>query len=146
SEEYLKTSRINLYRETDVITYENIDMIREKSDTKDNPIWSLIFDNLSKITQAISGLKEVITYNDFYWTNLIVRQDKSAALMFDFNLSGIGYRYSDIRNVCSSLSANSIKVFMDEYGNIDKNEKIVDDIVSPLVTLVFAFQRPVFPS
>lgn len=120
-------------------------MIRDKSGTKDNPIWPFILDNLPQITKVISNLNETLTYNDFYWTNLTMRKDRSAALMFDYNLMGIGYRYSDIRNVCSSLSVKSKVAFLEEYGEIDEREKTVDDIISPLIALVIAFQRPAFP-
>ena len=34
-----------------------------------------------------------LTYNDFYYTNMMVAKDKSSALMFDYNLLGKGYVY-----------------------------------------------------
>jgi hypothetical protein len=68
--------------------------------------------------ERITSLDETLTYNDFYWTNLAVSSDRKEALMFDYNLLGVGFRYNDIRNVCSSLSEEAQKVFVDVYGEI----------------------------
>ena len=73
---------------------------------------------------------------------MAVAKDGSAALMFDYNLLGKGYAYADIRNVLSSLSDEAQLAFLDEYGAFD----LLDDVVSPFVTLYFACKRDVFPS
>lgn len=83
--------------------------------------------------------------NDFYWTNLTVSNDKKEAIMFDYNLLGIGFRYNDIRNVCSSLSEEAGKIFVEEYGDINENEKTIDEGISILIDLIFAYKRPEFP-
>ena len=66
--------------------------------------------------------------------------------MFDYNLLGVGFRYSDIRNVCSSLSKEAGKVFVKEYGYFDEREKIIDEGMSTIINLIFAYSRPQFPS
>jgi len=98
------------------------------------------------IFNKFRNLEETLNYNDFYWTNLAVNNNKKEAIMFDYNLLGIGFRYNDIRNVCSSLSEEAGKVFIEEYGVINENEKIIDDGISPLVTLIFAYIRSKFPN
>lgn len=146
-EGYLKnTSESGLYRETDMITMENIAMIRDRSGAAGNPVWPLIIDNFPAIRKAISGLKETLTFNDFYWTNMIVKKDKTAALMFDYNLLGIGYRYGDLRNVCSALSDDGKAAFLKHYGEYDETEKLIDDCLCILVDLISAFKKPSFPS
>ena len=65
--------------------------------------------------------------------------------MFDYNLLGIGFRYSDIRNVCSSLSEEAGRVFIEEYGEINETEKVIDYALSILITLIFAYKKPKFP-
>lgn len=142
---YLSEKDRDFYREIDVITKENISLIRNCSNTIDNPVWNLIFHNFDLISNKIRSLEETLTYNDFYWTNLAVSKDKEEAIMFDYNLLGIGYKYSDIRNVCSSLSKEAGKVFIKEYGEIDETEKIIDDGLSILVNLIFAYKRSKFP-
>lgn len=136
----------NLYRQNDVITEQNINLIKNKSNTRDNKVWKLILDNYDLIFNKVRNLEETLNYNDFYWTNLAVSNNKKEAIMFDYNLLGIGFRYNDIRNVCSSLSEESGKVFIEEYGDINENEKIIDDGISPLVTLIFAYSHSKFPN
>ena len=135
-----------LYDESDFITKENIEFIKEKTGTQNLPVWKLIDDNFDIIVSKTRNLPRVLTYNDFYYTNLIVAKDKSSAFMFDYNLLGKGYAYSDIRNVCYSLSADAKNAFLEAYGEFDKNEIIVDDVASVLITLYHACQRKNFPS
>lgn len=54
--------------------------------------------------------------------------------------------YGDIRNVCSSLGSKAKAAFLSAYGEFDEYEKIVDDVVSTLITLYFACQRDKFPA
>ena len=75
---------------------------------------------------------------------MVVAQDKSSALMFDYNLLGKGYAYSDVRNVLSSLSEEAGKAFLDAYGEFDPAEKALDDVVSVAVTLSLACQYDKF--
>ena len=79
------------------------------------------------------------------YTNMVVAQDKSSALMFDYNLLGKGYAYADVRNVLSSLSEKAGKAFLDAYGEFDPIEKALDDVVSVVVTLFLACQYDKFP-
>ena len=65
--------------------------------------------------------------------------------MFDYNLLGKGYAYSDVRNVLSSLSEEAGRAFLDAYGEFDPIEKALDDVVSVVVTLFLACQSDKFP-
>lgn len=145
SENFVKENITELYDETDFITRENIEFVKEKTGTQSLPVWKLIDDNFDIIVSKIKSLPRVLTYNDFYYTNLIVAKNKSSALMFDYNLLGKGYVYSDIRNVCYSLGDNAKKAFLETYGEFDKSEIIVDDVASVLITLYHACQRKTFP-
>jgi hypothetical protein len=135
----------NHYQETAVITRENIEFIKNKSNTSDNKIWDLILDNFELILDKVNKLEKTLTYNDFYWTNLAVSKDKKEAIMFDYNLLGVSYRYSDFRNVCSSLQAGAREVFIKEYGAINETEAIIDAGLAILINLIFAYKRPKFP-
>ena len=134
-----------MYDEADFFTLENIVSIKEKTGTQDAPAWLLLEQNYSAINDLLRKARRTITYNDFYYTNMVVAKDKSSALMFDYNLLGKGYAYTDVRNVLSSLSEEAGKVFLDEYGTFDPVEKALDDVVSVVVTLHLACQRDVFP-
>lgn len=146
SEDFTKENLAELYDETDFITKENIEFIKEKTGTQNLPVWKLINDKFDIIVSKIKSLPRVFTYNDFYYTNLIVAKDKSSAFMFDYNLLGKGYVYSDIRNVCYSLGEDAKNAFLETYGEFDKSEIIVDDVASVLVTLYHACKRKNFPS
>lgn len=145
SKDFSENYSAELYDETDFMTRDNIEFIKEKTGTQNLPVWKLINDNFDIIVSKIRSLPGVLAYNDFYYTNLIVAKDKTSAFMFDYNLLGKGYVYSDIRNVCYSLGENAKKAFLEAYGEFDKGEIIVDDVASVLVTLYHACQRKNFP-
>lgn len=146
SKDFAEGNITELYDETDYITRDNIEYIKEKTGTQNLPVWKLINDNFDVIVSKIRSLPRVLTYNDFYYTNLIVAKDKTSSFMFDYNLLGKGYVYSDIRNVCYSLGEDAKKAFLETYGEFDKSEIIVDDVASVLITLYHACQRKNFPS
>ena len=135
----------SMYDEADFFTLENIACIKEKTGTQDAPAWVLLEQNYASINDLLHKTRRTITYNDFYYTNMVVAKDKSAALMFDYNLLGKGYAYTDVRNVLSSLSEKAGKAFLDEYGDFDPVEKALDDVVSVVVTLYLACLRDEFP-
>lgn len=136
----------SMYDEADFFTLENIAYIKKKTGTQDALAWTLLEQSFNAICGMLSNVKRTLTYNDFYYTNMVVAKDKSSALMFDYNLLGKGYAYTDLRNVMSSLSEKAGKAFLEEYGEFDPAEKVLDDVVSVVVTLYLACQRDAFPS
>ena len=136
-----------LYCEYDDITEENINMLCEKLSEGVNT-FRYILSRFDKLRKLIDMPSYTLTYNDFYWTNFVVRKDKQAAMMFDYNLLGKGYRYSDTRNVCWFMSDEARKAYVDTYNclyikkyGIDRTEedlmeKQIDDVVSCLFTLI----------
>jgi len=142
---FISSNGGSFYNENDVITLENIALIKSKTGTTGNPVWIDIEKNIDVIHFLIQKTKQTLLYNDFYYTNLVVAKDKSSAYMFDYNLLGKGYVYADIRNVCSSLGEEAKSAFMGEYGFYSKTEVIIDDVASVLVTLYFACLRDTFP-
>ena len=75
------------------LTIENIVCIKKKTGTQDAPAWVLLEQNYAAINDLLRKARRTITYNDFYYTNMVVAKDKSSALMFDYNLLGKGYAY-----------------------------------------------------
>ena len=77
--------------------------------------------------------------------------------MLDYNLLGKGYRFSDFRNVRSSLSAQVGKAFADEYEHLYAAkyghslqedmllEKRVDDVAACIFSLIMGFRQQNFP-
>lgn len=144
---YLSGREIPMYDESDLLTADNMKLIAEKTGTTDNSLWQVITENYSTIRSRIDALPRTLTYNDFYWTNLIVSKNGESAFMFDYNLLGKGIAYGDIRNVVSSLSRQAAEAFIKEYGDdIAKEQRKADDFIAPLVTLVSACECETFPS
>ena len=135
-----------MYDETDCITKGNMEAAARKTCTAGNPAWALLQGNFGAISKKIASVKRTLTYNDFYYTNMIVAKDKSAAFMFDYNLLGKGYAYADLRNVTSSLGGEAGKAFLRAYGAYDPVEEAFDAVASILTTLHFGCQRKTFPA
>jgi 2-polyprenyl-3-methyl-5-hydroxy-6-metoxy-1,4-benzoquinol methylase len=142
---FVRLYKGKLYNEADLITKENIEFIKVKTLTESNPVWDVVLGNFELIKACIMNAEKTLTYNDFYYTNLIVAKDISSSFMFDYNLLGKGYVYSDIRNVCSSLGEQAKAAFLDEYGDFNQDEIVIDNVASLLTTLYLACTRDVFP-
>ena len=143
---YVAENGAEMYSETGLFTRENIECVIHRSGTQDLPVWRLILDNFERIISGINTVPMTLTYNDFYYTNMAVARDGTSAIMFDYNLLGKGYVYSDMRNVQYSLSKEAAAAFEKAYGEYDfKTEMLIDDAVSPVVTLYMAYQRASFP-
>lgn len=144
---YLSGRETAMYDESDMLTVDNMKLVAEKTGTTDNVLWRAITDHYSVIRSRIDALPRTLTYNDFYWTNLIVSKTGECAFMFDYNLLGKGIAYGDIRNVTSSLSREAAEAFLKEYGDkFDEEQKKADAFMAPLVTLVSACKYETFPS
>lgn len=144
---YLSGNESPMYDESDLVTADNMAVVAEMTGTAGNILWQVITENYSMIRRRIDALPRTLTYNDFYWTNLIVSKTGESAFMFDYNMLGKGPAYGDIRNVTSSLSNEAAEAFIREYGyRIDEEEKKADAFVSPLVTLIIACRHETFPS
>ncbi|MCL2522745.1 MAG: GNAT family N-acetyltransferase [Erysipelotrichales bacterium] len=142
----------SLYFEFANITEESLKMLIQKF-PEAKEVFQFILTHYDKFHKLIYKPSFTLTYNDFYWTNFIVRKDKTAALMFDYNYMGKGYRFSDLQNVGSSLSAKAKKAFVDEYNHLylkkhgharkesEKLEQIIDDVASTLFMLFVAFTK-----
>lgn len=133
----------HLYDPTDDFTLEHIALIKKKTDTAHESAWAVLEENFYAIYQQLATAPRTLVYNDFYYTNLAVAED--TALMFDYNLLGRGYAYSDLRNVISSLSPAAAEAFLEAYGPYDAAQAALDDVINPVITLHLACQRPSLP-
>lgn len=142
--EYVKKHGESMYSEFGLFTPENIAAVKERTGAL--PVWRLLEENYETIAAHIAAAPMTITYNDFYYTNMAVARDGGAAIMFDYNLLGKGHAYSDMRNVEYSLAANAAAAFRESYGDYDfSREAAIDAVISPIVTLHFAYNRAEFP-
>ncbi|MCL2409694.1 MAG: aminoglycoside phosphotransferase family protein [Oscillospiraceae bacterium] len=139
-----------LYFEYDRLTEENLKMLIQKLPEAEE-LFRFVLTHYDRLRELIYKPSFTLTYNDFYWTNFVVRNDKKAAMMFDYNLLGKGYRYSDFRNVCWGISDEARAAFVDEYNRLyfekhgqtrteaERVEQSIDDVAGPLFTLFVAF-------
>jgi len=135
-----------MYDESDNVTLDIITKVIDITGTGDLSVWQTVLSKFDVIKNAVMKLPRTLTYNDFYYTNLAVARDRTSALMYDYNLLGKGYLYSDIRNVCSSLSNEAEAAFLSAYGSFNSNEIIIDDVISVLFNLIVACEHDTFPS
>lgn len=149
--EYVKLNGDGMYMETDCITFENIQMIKQKTDTSDNLVWKVVEEKLDYLRELIDKTKKTLIYNDFYYTNMAISKEHGA-FMFDYNLLGKGYIASDIKNVTVQLSEDGKNAFLEGYGQyyermsvVHPIEELMHEVAGSLVALCFACQRDVFP-
>ncbi len=142
---YMRDYPTELFCETDDITLENIRMVKEKTQTANEPVWALLEDNFSKLRELIDNMPKTLTYNDFYYTNMIVAKDHCEAFMFDYNLLGMGFACADLVNVTYEISEPAKSAFLAEYGEYDLKEMSLVKITGTLFALITACRRSVFP-
>ena len=135
-----------MYDETDAITPENMAFAAVKTGTESSPAWALLRENFGIFENKAASVSRTLAYNDFHYTNLIVKKNASAAFMFDYNLLGKGYAYADVRNVTWALGKDAKEAFLEGYGPVDPAEALFDAAASALTTLHFACQRDAFPA
>jgi len=138
---YVRDFGAKLYCETDDITPENLRMVKEKTQTANDPVWALIEEHYGKLRELIDDTPKTLTYNDFYYTNMVVAKDKSEAYMFDYNFLGKGFPCADLINVTYDLSDSAKTAFLKEYGVYDSKEMSLAQITGILFTLIFACKR-----
>lgn len=137
-----------LTREIDALSPESIFSIGTAFDLSHMRVWRFAANNIELLNAAIKNMKTTLNYNDFYWTNLSLSRQHDVqmeAVIFDYHLLGIGMRYSDCRNVTSSLSGNAVESFWDAYGDIDPRECVLDSPLATLYSLHVASRRSNFP-
>ena len=139
-----------LYFEYDSLTEENLIKLEQKF-PEAGELFRFVSAHCGRFRELICAPSFTLTYNDFYWSNFVVRKDKTAAKMFDYNLLGRGYRFSDFRNVRGSMSEEAGAAFAETYHRLyfakhgrnrteeEKFEERVDDVAGPLFALLVAF-------
>ena len=110
--------------------------------------WRLAADHIDLLNLGLSSFGTTLNYNDFHWTNLALSRKSGPgmeAIVFDYDLLGIGTRYSDVRNAVGSLSGAAITGFREVYGSVDPGEKTLDRPLATLYALVSAARMAMFP-
>ena len=135
-------------RESDTLQPAHILAIGQRLQLAHLPVWRLAAEYLAPLQQAVRALPTTLTYNDFHWTNLALSRPPTPgqrAIIFDYHLLSLGIRYSDYRNVCSSLNGPALATFQATYGPVDERERILDEPLGTLYGLHEALRRPQLP-
>ena len=130
----------------DAFNHDKITKAITKSNTHENPFWDALLQNINEIKNTYISLCNTITYNDFWWDNLVVAKDFSTALMFDYNCISRKYAYADVRHILSVLSKEAGAAFIKGYGDIDEGEKVFEELYFPLTGIVDALNLEELPS
>lgn len=143
-EAYVRDHGSGMYDEWDMFTIENVLLISERLPECAEAVRRLT-DSFSSIRARMDAVPRTLCYNDFYYTNLAVKKDKSFAMMFDYNLLGKGCYANDILNVTYDMTPDIAALFLKEYGRYDEGLIELARRISPVISLVSAIKRGIFP-
>lgn len=143
--EYVREHGAGMYDEWDLFTLENIGLIGRSLGAECTRAVTRLKERFPEIKARIDAAPKTLCYNDFYYTNMAVNKDKSAALMFDYNLLGKGCPANDVSNAAYWFSEENKALFIKEYGGIDASLFELSALVSPAVSLISALKRGIFP-
>ncbi len=136
-----------LSRESDTLGPQVIHEMASRLGLDHLPAFRLAAESIERLKTAIRSLPQVLNYNDFHWSNLALSLEESPvrAVVFDYGLLGMGLRYSDCRNVVSSLGDRAGDAFWKAYGPFSEEEKTLDEAVADLYSLSQAARRNRLP-
>ena len=143
--EYVNVHGEGMYDEWDQFTRENIEMLRSALGEECAFALDRLLMDFGSIRQRMDAAPKTLCYNDFYYTNMAVSRDLSRAVMFDYNLLGKGCCINDIENVAYWFMPEERELFIKEYGGIDAELLSLQREISPVITLISAFRRGIFP-
>ena len=143
--EYVREKGSEMYDEWDLLTEENLRLIKTLGPDCERAVRNLakVFPSIQKRAEAAP---RTLCYNDFYYTNMAVAKDKSFALMFDYNFLGKGSPANDLLNATYDMTGEMRALFLKEYGENCGEELAFARTLSPIVSLISALKRDVFPS
>ncbi|HHU59994.1 TPA: hypothetical protein GXZ34_03640, partial [bacterium] len=122
----------------DFFTLHNIKKIIKQFNFQNNKSINLILNNYKTIVARLNSLPLVLSLNTISMCNFTCDTKNNEHVLFQCNELSLNYAYHDIKNVLDLLNKPNRKVFMDEYGSIDDDEIIIDDIISPLSDLYYS--------
>ncbi len=142
---YAREHGSGMYGEWQRFTEEELDAVRERFGLWESPGMRALREHCGELRAIMDAAPKTLTYNDFYYTNMAVARDGSAALMFDYDMLGAGCAEADLKNAAYWFSEENRRLFFEEYGPADEALTLLDEIVSPAVTLSMAMERDPLP-
>lgn len=143
--EYVLLHGAGMYDEWDLFTRENIEMLTGSLGGEcEKPLRGFI-ERFDDIRDQLDSAPKTLCYNDFYYTNMAVARDKSYAFMFDYDLLGKGCAVSDHKNATYWFDEEETEAFNSGYGGVDNDSKELFELIEPVITLISAVKRGIFP-
>ena len=142
---YVQKHGAGMYEEWDEFTLESIFSMRDRFSLLDCEGLKLMIERFDELRTRMDAAPKTLAYNDFYYTNMVVKKDLSEALMFDYNLLGKGCAASDVRNATYWFNEENRGLFFAEYGEVDEELLQLENIAAPVISLISAMKRDIFP-
>ena len=144
-EEYVRAHGAGMYDEWDMFTPGNLDRLITALGKECEAPLNRLKTRYPELRARMDEAPKTLCYNDFYYTNMAVAREKSAALMVDYNLLGKGCCVNDIMNVTYWFTDRERALFLREYGGVDEGLIELQNLISPVISLVSAVDRGIFP-
>lgn len=144
-EEYVRAHGAGMYDEWDLFTEESVDLLMNALGGECRKPLERLRARYPELRARMDAAPKTLCYNDFYYTNMAVSKDKSEALMFDYNYLGKGCPINDFTNVTYWFTEDEKALFLSEYGGMDMSLLELQETISPVIDLVSAVKRGIFP-
>ena len=141
---YPSIATLSAFNEHDYITPKNVRRMLRKHCPQDESGKSFV-DALDGILGYYHTLPRTLMYRDFYYENLVIRNDRSEAFVYDFDVSGTDIAESDIAHVETYLSDNALVAFMEEYGPVDELHLEIGRLFLALFKIMYALDERTVP-
>ena len=119
-------------------TKERLLFIKSNFDVNNSTI-DFYISNYEKIMEVINTFPLTILHNDCGYNNSVIKKDGSEAIMFDYNYTVCGNAYSEIREFILNFDNEMKDLFLFEYGEVNKREKKLYDVLHILLKLIMNF-------
>jgi len=138
-----------LRRQSDQVKAASLRAAGERFDVSSLPSWRRALDHYEELVTALQALPETLNHNDFHHTTLVLSRHLAGgdqAIVFDYDLLGVGPRVCDYRNVTTGLGSSASRSFAETYGPLTDGELALDAPVAVLAALVTAARRRHLPA
>jgi len=129
----------------DFFTLKNIKLLVTKLNLKENRFIKYVMDNFDNIKGKVSKVDKCMIVGRFSFEDIIVSKDNN--LVFVSNLENLsnGFAFVDIDFVLEIIGKNHKDKFMEEYGNFNEDEIVINKVVGCVVNLYIASKSEIFP-
>lgn len=130
----------------DLFSLENICDMERKLGLINFPFLNNVKRNFENIKLKYERLNKCIVVGGVVLDELYINKNDGTIMVNNFNNLFKGNRCFDIASVLSLLDCVNKEIFLEEYGQIKKEEFICCDVVGCVINLIFASKCKCFPA